>query len=70
MLSTDHRAASALMSRRYPPARDYELATAVKEAHRANLVENTEFPPVRAVTAQPSMSRVRALLNRLGIAGT
>jgi hypothetical protein len=69
MLSTDYRAASALMSRRHRPVKDYELMTAVKEARRENALKNIELPPVGVVRVRPT-TRTRALLNRLGIAGT
>ena len=69
MLSTDYRAASAMMSRRRRPVRDYELKTAVTEARRKTALKNIELPPVGVVRVRPT-TRTRALLNRLGIAGT
>ena len=70
MLSTDHRAATALMSRRYPPARHHELISAVKEARQVASLKDVEFPPVRAVAAESVTARIRALLTRRGVAGT
>lgn len=63
MLATDHRAASALMSNRYPAVQDFELVSAMNEAHPADEPLTMELPPVRAVTA-----RIRVLLHRRGIA--
>lgn len=70
MLSTDHRAATALMSRRYPPAQDYDLISAVKEARQAASLNDVELPQVRAVAARSVTARIRGVLTRQGIAGT
>jgi len=67
MLSTNYRAASALMSTRYPPVKDHELLAATKQARRANTPLHAKIS-VRAVTARPS--RIRILLHRLGVAGS
>ena len=70
MLSTDHRAATALMSRRYPPAQDYELISALKEARQAASLKDVEFPQARAIAAQSLTARIRAVFTRQGIADT
>lgn len=69
MLSTDHRAASALMTRRYPPTHDYELTSAVKEARRAASPETVDFSQLRAVPGSVT-ARMRALFTRRGLADT
>jgi hypothetical protein len=69
MLSTDHRVASALMTKRYPPTQDYELTSALKEARRAASLQTVELSQLRAVPGSVT-ARMRALLTRRGLADT
>lgn len=67
MLSANYRATNALMNTRYP-AKDHELVRATREARlMSSLHQHAEIPTEPARTARPS--KLRVLLNRLGVAG-